>query len=166
MKESTATTNANRMFAQWLHDRMAGQSEPPMTPKEQALQQENAMLRDTLRHVFATKRLLDWSQQAKALARTYPDFDLMHELGNPAFVKLLCKEEVSLQHAYETMHLDEIKRKLAEQAQNTAQMSLRANRPTEGGVLSRSLPPDPKNMTAADRAKLALRVSKGEKITL
>lgn len=134
------------------------------------LEQENAMLRETLRRVHATSRVLQWSKQADAVTREYPDFNLHQEMQNPQFCQLLLQKSgaVDVKKAYEMMHFDTLKQDMMQKAvaQTTQKMQTRAQRPAEGGLDARTLPADGKKLSVTDRKKLAQRVAKGEMIPL
>ena len=104
----------------------------------------------------------------------YPDINLSEEVKNPVFLSML-RAHVPLRDAYEQVHRDEIRQKIAAQAAADAEKrisdSIRANgmRPKENGSSSRSSfqsKTDPSNWTNADMDEVAKRVRRGEKVYL
>ena len=87
----------------------------------------------------------------------------------------MLKAGVPVQHAYEVIHMDEIK---AGVAQSTARQTekqvvdgirAKGNRPAENGTSSQSaftVKDDPHKWTKQDRAEVARRVARGETIKL
>ena len=103
----------------------------------------------------------------------YPGFDLRAEIANREFQGLL-RSGIPVQKAYELIHMDEIKEAAARSAaqatsaQMTAKIKSKAARPSENGTSSQSaviVKNDVGNLSRADRAEIARRVQRGEKIT-
>ena len=122
----------------------------------------------------ANRQVQAWYQQAEALKATYPSFDLAAESQNPQFLSML-KSGVPVQHAYEVVHMEEIKaaeRQLAAKAaekQVTANVRARGSRPAENGTNSQgafTIKNDPSKWSKADREEVKRRVRNGEKIIL
>lgn len=117
----------------------------------------------------------EWIRQAAELTNKYPQFDLKTEVSNnPRFVSML-RAKVPMQHAYEVTHLDEI---LAGNAANAARemekrvvdnVRAKGMRPSENGTSSQPgvvVKSDPSKFTKADRAEIARRVRRGERVVL
>lgn len=114
-----------------------------------------------------------WVMEAEPLKALYPGFNISEEMKNEGFVSLL-KNGVPMQHAYEVVHLDEIKRNnavtVSQQTSKATADNIRArgNRPKENagsatpGVVYKS---DVSKLTAKDRAEIAKRVARGETIS-
>lgn len=144
----------------------------------QRLQRENAALLQAQRarqnQQAAQQQLQKWYSEGEQVKAMYPDFDLGAEAKNPQFISML-KAGVPVQHAYEVIHMDEIK---AGVAQSTARQTekqvvdgIRAKgaRPTENGTSSQSaftVKDDPSKWTKKDREEVARRVARGETIKL
>lgn len=122
----------------------------------------------------AQQQLQKWYSEGEQVKAVYPDFDLGTESKNPQFISML-KAGVPVQHAYEVIHMDEIK---AGVAQSTARQTekqvvggirAKGNRPAENGTSSQSaftVKDDPHKWTKQDRAEVARRVARGETIKL
>lgn len=122
----------------------------------------------------AQQQLQKWYSEGEQVKAVYPDFDLGAESKNPQFISML-KAGVPVQHAYEVIHMDEIK---AGVAQSTARQTekqvvdgirAKGNRPAENGTSSQSaftVKDDPHKWTKQDRAEVARRVARGETIKL
>lgn len=122
----------------------------------------------------ANRQVQAWYQQAEALKATYPSFDLATESQNPQFLSML-KSGVPVQHAYEVIHMEEIKaaeRQLAAKAaekQVTANVRARGSRPAENGTNSQgafTIKNDPSKWSKKDRAEVVRRAQRGEQIML
>ena len=108
--------------------------------------------------------------QAEETKKAYPDFDFKKQLENEEFLRLL-KAGVSVKNAYEVVNIDAILDKNSKDAEKMVVESIRfkGNRPAEngsaptGGILLSS---DVSKLTKKERAELAKRAAKGEKIEL
>lgn len=140
------------------------------------LERENSQFRDMMRQKeqesFANETFARWQQDGEALKQTYPDFSLEIEAQNPDFVRLL-KSNVSMQKAYEVVHMDDIKANVAQtvgkQVESNMASTIKAkgNRPAEAGANPMPgivVKNDVSQLTAADRKEIALRASRGEAI--
>ena len=121
----------------------------------------------------AQQQLANWMRQAEGLKEMYPGFDFRAEIGNRDFQGLL-RAGVSVQQAYELIHMDEIKQAAAKSAAQTASAQMQANlkakqsRPAENGTNSKTaviVKNDVSKLTRAERAEIARRAQYGEKIT-
>lgn len=122
---------------------------------------------------------------ATALKETIPDFDIDHEMQNPAFARLALKPPrgagVPLESAYYAIHHAEIEEaRKAQQYQSmqtavkqTAQMvtnavasgSMRPSENGSGGSAAAVTRSDPSTLTKQERAEIRRRVYAGEKIS-
>ena len=114
----------------------------------------------------------DWMQQAEQVKAMYPGFNLQRELDNADFGRML-GAGVSVKAAFEALHHEEI---MAGAMQYTAKtiakktadgIASRNNRPVENGLgaqASANVRADVSKLTKADRAEIARRVARGERI--
>ncbi len=141
------------------------------------LKRENAeliaMRRREIGERQAQRQLNTWYTEADKVKELYPSFDFAREAQNPEFLKLL-KSGVGVEHAYRTLHLDEITQNAARVAAQTAdaqaqaRIKQKASRPSENGTSSQSaaiVRNDVSSLTRAERAEIARRVQRGDKIT-
>lgn len=144
---------------------------------QQKMARENAELKARIQRQQgiqqAQQQLSAWQQEAAQVKKLYPSFDFNAELRNKAFTDLL-KARVPVQHAYELIHMDEIKNATARSAAETAGKQMIAKvksnsaRPLENGTSSQSaaiVKNDVHNLTREERAEAARRAQRGEKIT-
>ena len=146
----------------------------------QKLQRDNAaLLKEQQRRQgqeAAERQMRLWAEQEQEVRKTYPSFDLSAELQNEQFRFLItnAKSPVSLQHAYEVVHMDEIKAGIAQmQAKATEKQvvdSIRAKgaRPAENGTSSQSaftVKDDVGKLSSKDMAEINRRVMRGERIS-
>ena len=142
----------------------------------QRLERENAELRryrDAQRNqAMAQQKMQEWYQQADEVKNIYPGFDLELEAANPQFLALL-QSGVPVQHAYEVLHLDDIRQATAQVAAQRTQQNVvnniraKGNRPAENGAKATSaftVKDDVSKLSKRDRAEIAKRVERGEKI--
>jgi hypothetical protein len=121
----------------------------------------------------AADTMRQWYDMSEALAKEYPDFNISKEAENPKFIALI-KAGVDLKTAYEAIHhkdiLDLAKEDAASKARKeaTREYLSREARPEENGLSARSsaiIKTDVSKLSAKDRAELAKRAAKGEKIS-
>ena len=114
-----------------------------------------------------------WVQEADALKESFPNFDLNQEVQNPQFVAML-KKGVPVEHAFKVIHFDDIIQEAMRTTAVTQEQRIvdnvraRGMRPSENGVSQRSaftVKDDVSKLTKKDRAEIARRVARGEKIT-
>ena len=142
----------------------------------QKLERENAELKKIRMQQEgqqkANAQLDKWYSEATEVKKLYPTFDFKAEATNRDFLGLL-RSGLPVQKAYELVHMDEIKEAAAKSAaqaagaQVEARIKSKQSRPTENGTSSQSaaiVKNDVANLTAADRAEIARRVQRGEKI--
>lgn len=110
-----------------------------------------------------------WTQQADEMKADYPDFNLAEAMQNDQFVDLI-KSNIPVKTAYEILDFDNLKAKIANEARSqvTANIQSKQARPREAagknssGVTVKS---DVSSLTKEDRAEIAKRASRGEKIS-
>ncbi len=142
----------------------------------QKLERENAELKLMRQRQqgeqAAQQKLNQWFAEGEKMKEIYPTFDFKAEAGNRDFMGLL-KSGLGVQQAYELIHMEEIKAAAARNAAQTAgeQMKARiqnkASRPSENGTSSQSAvitKSDVHSLSRADRAEIARRAQRGEKI--
>lgn len=116
----------------------------------------------------ANETYAGWMREAEPLKERYPDFNLESELQNPEFGKLL-QRGIPMEHAYKLLHYDELiaaaEKSAAEKISKNVQS--RAARPSENGLGNQSgvvVKSDVHKLTKKDRADLAKRAARGERI--
>ena len=141
------------------------------------MEKENADLKRQMeeqnRKENANKLYATWMEQADKAKSVYPSFDLRAEMQNPQFVNLL-RSNIDVRTAYEVIHKDEIipaamqfTAKAVEQ-KLTNKIIANGARPSENGNSSQGASvtkSDVSQLTKADRAEIARRVARGEKIS-
>ena len=142
----------------------------------QRLQRENDALlrqqRQRQNEQLAQQQLQKWFQQAEQVKGLYPSFDLEAEAKDPQFLSML-RAGVPVQHAYEVVHMDQIKAGVAAmQAKATEKQvvdGIRAKgaRPRENGTAAQSAfitKDDVSKLTKKDRAEIVRRAAMGDHI--
>ncbi|MBQ7975960.1 MAG: hypothetical protein IJ300_09785 [Clostridia bacterium] len=118
------------------------------------------------------RQIDNWYKEADKVKELYPSFDFKTEAQNPEFLSLL-RNGNSVEHAYKVLHFDELTQNAARiaaqtaDAQAQARIKQKASRPSENGTSSKSaviVKNDVSNLTRKDRAEIARRVARGEKI--
>lgn len=121
---------------------------------------------------MAQQKLNEWYADSEKLKEIYPTFDFKTEAADRDFLGLL-KSGLSVQQAYELKHMDEIKANAAKVAAQTAGQQMaakiqsKATRPKENGTSSQSaviVKNDVHSLSRAERAEIAKRAQRGEKI--
>lgn len=143
----------------------------------QRMERENAALREFQRRQSsqqaAEQQLQKWYGEAEQVKGMYPSFDLNAEVQNPQFLSML-RAGVPVQHAYEVVHMDDIKAgaaRMAAQAtekQVTDGIRARGARPQENGTTAQSgftVKDDVSKLSKKDRAEIARRAMMGERIS-
>lgn len=124
------------------------------------------------------KHIDSLEEQAKEMKKTFPNFNLMEELKNPAFARMTAPDiNISIADAYHAVHRKEIQmasmqiaaEKTAEQLSNTIQSGLR--RPQEAGTSSQAPVVSSfdyrnasKEQRAAIKRKILEAAARGEKL--
>ena len=142
----------------------------------QRLERENAELKAIRQKQIGQQRAEQqyavWQKQIEAVKEHYPSFDVNAEVKNPQFMSML-RAGVPMKNAYETLHLDEITQNAARVAAQTAdaqaqeRIRQKASRPSENGTSSQSaviVKNDVSSLTRKERAEIARRVARGDKI--
>lgn len=142
----------------------------------QALERERQMLlrqQELMRgQQAAQEQMQRWYSEGEALKEQYPEFDLIQETQNPQFTKLL-EVSVPMKLAYEVIHMNDIKTaaetNAAKQAEQNVVKNIRAKgaRPPENAAAGSSaflVKDDVSKLTKQDRAEIARRTARGEKI--
>ena len=141
------------------------------------MEKENAELKKQMeeqnREANAKKIYATWMEQADKAKQVYPSFNLRAEMQNPKFVDLL-KSNIDVRTAYEVIHKDDIiagaMQFTAKKVEQNITNKIIANgaRPSENGNSSQGASvtkSDVSTLTKADRAEIARRVARGEKIS-
>lgn len=141
------------------------------------LERENKALlaaqQDRQNRELANQQLDTWYRDADMLAQKYDGFDIEAEVENPDFMRLL-KAGVPMEHAYKTIHMDELMNMAAANASAAAErktvenIRARGMRPTENGTSSQSTfvtKTDVHALSKKDRAEAVKRAARGEQIT-
>ena len=140
------------------------------------LERENAELRAIRQRQIGQQQFQQqidkWYQEADKVKELYPSFDFKTEAQNPEFLSLL-KNGNTVEHAYKVLHFDELTQNAARVAAQTAdaqaqaRIKQKASRPSENGTSSQSaaiVRNDVSSLTRKERAEIARRVQRGEKI--
>lgn len=109
-------------------------------------------------------------EQAAETKETYPEFDFEKEIKNPEFMRLL-KIGVGVKNAYEVVNIDAILENNTKAAEKKVVDSIRlkGNRPVENGSEGAAgilLSGNASKLSRKERAELAKRAARGEKISL
>ena len=121
----------------------------------------------------AARQVRQWCDEARQIKGVYPDFDLNAEARDAQFLALL-RSGIPMRHAYEVIHMDDIKisaaRQAAQEVEKKVVDGIRAKgaRPPENGTAAQSaftVKGDVSKLTRKDREEIAKRVARGEKIT-
>ncbi len=143
----------------------------------QKMERENSQLRaaqqQRVTDARAQAQLQHWYQEADALKQSFPNFSLEAESANPEFISML-KAGVPMEHAFKTLHFNELVNDAMTTAASNAEKSVVSNirakgsRPIENGTAAQSaftIKDDVSKLSKKDRAEIARRAMKGEKIT-
>ena len=115
-----------------------------------------------------------WEDEAKKVQEFYPEFNLETEMQNPQFVNYLrnsnTEYHASMKQVYEMLHHDEMIQAAERRAADaySKSMSQMHNRPNENGLGNQAAvngQRDVSKLTKKERAELAQRAARGEKIT-
>ena len=141
------------------------------------MEKENAELKKQMeeqnRKENANKIYTQWMEQAESTKQIYPTFDLRAEMQNSKFVDLL-RSNIDVRTAYEVIHKDDIiagaMQFTAKKVEQNLTNKIIANgaRPAENGNSSQGASvtkSDVSALTKADRAEIARRVARGDKIS-
>ena len=135
---------------------------------------ENRLLKKRNEDEFQLMKLRSDAQkmreQASETKEVYPEFDFEKEIRNPEFMRLL-RLGVGVKNAYEVANIDAILEKNTQAAEKKVVDSIRlkGNRPVENGSEGASgilLSGNASKLSRKERAELARRAAKGERISL
>ena len=135
---------------------------------------ENRLLKKRHEDEFQLMKLRSEAQkmrkQAAETKEVYPEFDFEKEIRNPEFMRLL-RLGVGVKNAYEVANIDAILEKNTQAAEKKVVDSIRlkGNRPVENGSEGASgilLSGNASKLSRKERAELARRAAKGERISL
>ena len=125
------------------------------------------------REQAVNEQIQRWQDEADEIKKTYPGFDLETELQNPEFRSLITTKnpqyQISMEKAYRLIHHDELIKAAEDEAAAKFARSVnsRSSRPDENGLGNQSnvtMANDVHKLTKKDRAELAKRAARGEKI--
>lgn len=134
---------------------------------------ENSFLKkrreEDLHNMQLRNRAQQWRTQAEETKKVYPEFDFEAQIKNPEFCRLL-KVGVSVKNAYEVVNIDTILDRNSKTAERKVVDSIRSkgSRPVENGSEAHSgilLSGNASKLTKKQRAELAKRAAKGERIS-
>ena len=140
------------------------QRENEALKEAQRIQQENAQINQLME---------SWKEQEDEMKEDYPEFDLEMEAQNPEFARML-QSGVPVRHAFEVLHMDEIKNSLmtytAQQTQKAVTDNIKAkgSRPLENGTSAQgafTVKSDVHKLTKKDREEIIRRVARGDYIS-
>lgn len=145
--------------------------------KVRQLEKDNAAL---LRHEQQRQadsrvqaQMAKWASEEQVLQQKFKGFSLQKEIQNQSFMNML-KAGLPMEHAYKVIHMDEI---LADAVGTTAasvesavvnNIRAKGTRPQENGSSPQSafiVKDDVNKLSKKDRAEIARRVARGEKIS-
>lgn len=143
----------------------------------QKLERENAELKAIRQRQIGQQQFQQqidsWYKEADRVKELYPSFDFKTEAQNPEFLSLL-RNGNTVEHAYKVLHFDELTQNAARVAAQTAdaqaqaRIKQKASRPSENGTSSKSaviVKNDVASLSRRERAEIARRVARGEKIS-
>lgn len=162
----------------WEQAASAANMDVPTFKQHQKILRENAAFRQkeelTQQQTYAQAQIQKWIGESEALkaAEGYESFDLETEMANPLFLNLL-KSNVDMKHAYDVIHLDDIKQTVAastaKQTEKAVVDNIRAKgvRPAENGVSSSTgvvYKSDVSKLSAKDRQEAIRQARQGKRI--
>ena len=115
-----------------------------------------------------------WFKEADKVKETYPDFDFAEACKNQEFLSML-RVKIPMQHAYEVLHLGEIKSNVAQSVAKETEKQVvdnvrsKGTRPSENGTTSQSgftVKKDVSSWSKEDMKDVIRRVQRGEIIKL
>lgn len=151
-------------------DRMEGELQRANAEKQRAEQMRAAA--EHQQRVAAVQA--QWQAEAERLQQKYPSFALDEVLNNPAVADMI-RRGIGLEAAYRAAYFDQLmENQTAQTAKQVeqgvaARIQQRGQRPTENGVHpggAAETKVDVEHMTRAQRAELARRARRGERIVL
>ena len=160
-------------------EKKAGQANMPVVQYKaiEQLRHENALMKAAQKEAQTGQavggQLQKWMTEGERIKADYKDFDLAGESKNPRFLALL-RSGVPMVHAYEVLHLGDIKQGVATQTARQTEKRVvdgiraKGTRPLENGMSSGSgivVKSDVSRLTKKDRQEIAKRALQGEKIS-
>ena len=142
-----------------------------------SLEQENRYYKELAERDREKAQMADaigrWYNETEQVAKDYPEFDINEEMENAMFIQLI-RNGVDMKTAYEVVHHPDIIEKIKKTSSENAAKAVREqmesvnSRPVENGLSSQSpaiFKTDVSKLTPDQRAEIARRVAKGEKIS-
>lgn len=140
------------------------------------LEKENAQFKQARQaqeqQANVNAQLQKWNEEVAQVKAKFPSFNIEEEVKNEGFQRML-RSGVPMEHAYKVTHFDELMndsmRTTAANTEKAVVENIRAkgNRPSENAAMQQSafvVKNDVSKLTAKDRAEIARRVARGEKI--
>lgn len=158
--EQEAAENAGVTVEQWRErNRLIRQAKEYEAMKNRSIAQQRAQ-----------EQYNKWGQEAEALKQVYPDFNLAEEVKNPSLTKML-ERGIPMKHAYEVLHLDDIKAQTAAATEKRVTDGIKAKgaRPDENGTSATgggTPKTDVSKLTKKQRADIAQKALRGQSVTL
>lgn len=124
------------------------------------------------RQNFVQQKMQAWQTEAEGVKAKYPGFNFEADSANPQFMSML-RAGVSIEAAYRALHHDEIVAGAVDNARAQTEKSVveniraKGSRPAENGTSGASTftyKSDVSKLNKADRAEIARRAARGEKI--
>lgn len=161
-----------------LKERYGGESVQPVEMaarlRAETARSRTAQANQNARDWATRKHFGELNRQAEELKKAFPDFDLMREISNPAFLRLTAPgSRMSVKDAFYAIHGEEIQRDsmryAAKRAGESIAASVRAgaSRPMENGLQGQSavtLGIDIAHMDKKTRQQYRQRIRSGEEI--
>ena len=139
---------------------------------EEAQKAQRAAEEATRRQNFVNQKVQAWREDAQNLKGKYPSFDFEADIKNPQFTSML-RSGVSVEAAYRALHHDEIVAGAVNNAKTETEKNIvdniraKGSRPAENGTSGASTftyKSDVSKLNKADRAEIARRAARGERI--
>ncbi len=139
---------------------------------EDAKKAQQAREEAARRQSFVEQKMQAWQTEAEGVKAKYPNFNFEADSANPQFMSML-RSGVGIEAAYRALHHDEIVAGAVSDAKSRTEKSVVDNirakgaRPVENGTSSASAftyKSDVSKLNRADRAEIARRAARGEKI--
>lgn len=160
-----------------LEKGMTGSQYRQYREMEQKIADANKIIEQNQRTQQARAQYAQWVREAQEIQAKYPEFNLDEELQNPNFRGLIGQKnpqyQISMMQAYEICHMDSIKSSIKAQTERmtegrvVANVRARGSRPIEGAMRGSGavvVKDDVSQLSKKDRAEIAKRVLRGEKI--
>ena len=139
---------------------------------EDAQKAQKAAEEAARRQNFVQQKMQAWQTEAEGVKAKYPGFNFEADSANPQFMSML-RAGVSIEAAYRALHHDEIVAGAVDNARAQTEKSVveniraKGSRPAENGTSGASTftyKSDVSKLNKADRAEIARRAARGEKI--